>query len=106
MTEAGAPARLIAGAELHFPERAEQIMVPSADGRLPKAGDPVMHPLLLCEVLSPSSSRHDRVTKRRAFQRHEVPTYWVVDGDAEVFEIWHPGDTRHDRRRSTEGVES
>jgi Uma2 family endonuclease len=50
--------------------------------------------LLICEVLSPGSSRHDRITKRRAFQRHSVPDCWVVDGDAEAFEIWHPRDER------------
>jgi Uma2 family endonuclease len=50
--------------------------------------------LLAVEVLSPSSSRHDRITKRRFFQRHGVPEYWVVDGEAEAFEIWHPDDER------------
>jgi Uma2 family endonuclease len=23
-----------------------------------------------------------------------VPEYWVVDGEAEAIEIWHPGDDR------------
>jgi Uma2 family endonuclease len=50
--------------------------------------------LLIVETLSPGSSRHDRITKRRSFQRNRVPEYWVVDGDAEAFEIWHPGDER------------
>jgi Uma2 family endonuclease len=44
--------------------------------------------------LSPGSSRHDRITKRRAFQRQSVPEYWVIDGDAEAFEVWHPDDER------------
>ena len=50
--------------------------------------------LLLVEVLSPGSSRHDRFTKRRFFQSHGVPEYWVVDGEAEAVEIWRPGDER------------
>ena len=50
--------------------------------------------LLISETLSPGSSRHDRITKRRAFQRNGVSDYWIVDGDAEVFEVWHPADER------------
>jgi Uma2 family endonuclease len=69
-------------------------VVAAPDGRLPTTVGAGSEPLLVCEVLSPGSSRHDRVTKRRAFQRHGVAEYWVIDGDAEVFEIWHPGDER------------
>jgi Uma2 family endonuclease len=31
---------------------------------------------------------------RRAFQRNGVPDYWIVDGDAEAFEVWRPDDER------------
>jgi Uma2 family endonuclease len=58
-----------------------------------KPSEPI-RPLLICETLSPGSSRHDRLTKRRSFQRIDVPDYWIVDGDAEVFEVWHPADER------------
>lgn len=50
--------------------------------------------LLAAEVLSPSSARHDRVTKRGFFARVQVPEYWIVDIDARVFERWRPGDER------------
>ena len=54
-----------------------------------------VHALLLAvEVVSPSSSRYDRVTKRRVYQRQRVATYWVVDPDAGVVEVWHPDDDR------------
>jgi Uma2 family endonuclease len=43
--------------------------------------------LLVAEVVSPSSSRADRVVKRRAYQRHGVETYWVVDADAGLAEV-------------------
>lgn len=69
-------------------------VVPANEGRRPAAGDSRIRPLLICEVLSPGSSRHDRITKRRAFQDYGVADYWVVDGDAEAFEIWHPSDER------------
>ena len=56
-------------------------------------GNPVRKLLLAIEVLSPSSGRHDRVTKRPHYQRN-VPEYWIVDLDARVVERWRPGDTR------------
>ncbi|HEX6807870.1 MAG TPA: Uma2 family endonuclease [Gemmatimonadaceae bacterium] len=69
-------------------------VAPAVDGRFAAANEPVSHPLLICEVLSPSSARHDRITKRRAFQRRDVPEYWVVDGSAQAIEVWRPGDER------------
>jgi len=32
--------------------------------------------------------------KRRLYQRQQVATYWVVDPDARLVEVWHPGDDR------------
>ena len=46
--------------------------------------------LLAVEVLSPSSVRADRFTKRRLYQEHGVGTYWVVDADAQLVEVWTP----------------
>jgi Uma2 family endonuclease len=86
------PAELRLSADSRF--EPDLFVVPALDGRRPIADDASLHPLLVCEVLSPGSSRHDRVTKRRAFQEHSVAEYWVIDGDAEVFEIWHSGDER------------
>jgi Uma2 family endonuclease len=45
---------------------------------------------LAIEVLSPSSTRADRFTKRRLYQEQRIPRYWVVDGDARAVEIWTP----------------
>ncbi len=67
---------------------------PAIDGRMPRMKDLVTRLLLAVEVLSPSSARHDRITKRRFFQRNGVPEYWVVDGEAEAFEVWKPGNDR------------
>lgn len=50
--------------------------------------------LLAVEVISPSSARGDRLTKRRLYQRRGVATYWIVDPDARLGEVWHPEDTR------------
>jgi Uma2 family endonuclease len=50
--------------------------------------------LLAVEVLSPSSARADRVIKRRLYQEQQVGTYWVVDIEGGVVEVWHAGDER------------
>jgi Uma2 family endonuclease len=69
-------------------------IVAAVDGRRAPANDPVTSPVLICDVLSPGSARHDRITKRRAFQRHAIREYWVVDGNSEAIEVWRPGDER------------
>jgi Uma2 family endonuclease len=46
--------------------------------------------LLAAEILSPSSQRADRFTKRRLYQERAVPSYWVVDGDQRQVEVWTP----------------
>ena len=69
-------------------------VVPSVDGRRPRADIPVTSSILVVEVLSPGSIRHDRVTKRKHYQRGGVPEYWIVDQDAQVIERWRPADDR------------
>jgi len=49
--------------------------------------------LLAVEVLSPSSTRADRFTKRRLYQEVGVPLYWVVDADEHFVEVWTPETT-------------
>lgn len=45
---------------------------------------------LVVEVLSPSTARADRFTKRRLYQDRRVPTSWVVDADEHFVEVWTP----------------
>ena len=51
-------------------------------------------PLLVVEVLSPSTARYDRGLKRRCYQAAGVPEYWIVDIEARLIERWRPGDSR------------
>ena len=51
-------------------------------------------PLLVVEVLSPSTARYDRGLKRRSYQKAGVPEYWIVDVEARLIERWRPGDSR------------
>jgi len=53
----------------------------------------MQHLLLAVEVLSPSSLRADRFTKRRLYQEVCVPFYWVVDPVRHEIEVWTPDAT-------------
>jgi Uma2 family endonuclease len=45
-------------------------------------------PTLAVEIISPSSPRIDRVTKRELYQQYRVPYYWIVDPDARSIEAY------------------
>lgn len=46
--------------------------------------------LLAVEVLSPSTARADRFTKRRLYQEVGVSAYWIVDTERRCVEVWTP----------------
>ena len=46
--------------------------------------------VLVAEVLSPSTARHDREQKRRLYQEHGVGAIWLVDADRRQVEVWTP----------------
>ena len=58
------------------------------DGRRPDEWSDIGIPLLIAEVLSPSTARADRFTKRIRYQRSGVPTYWIVHPEARMVEVW------------------
>ncbi len=68
-------------------------VVPAVLGKLPETVEAAGGPLLVIEILSPSTARYDRVKKRPVYQRQGVE-YWIVDIDARVIERWMPDDTR------------
>lgn len=53
------------------------------------AGIRTLH--LAVEVLSPSSVRADRFTKRVLYQQQGVAACWVVDIEQALIEVWTPG---------------
>lgn len=80
--------------EPEFITQPDVFVVPMAEWRrVTVEGNPIRQLLLAVEILSPSSSRHDRVRKRPHYQRH-VPLYWIVDLDARLVERWAPADDR------------
>ena len=68
------------------------LVVPA--GELRRHSDIVRRLLLAVETVSPSSARHDRVTKRPHYQRHRVSQYWIVDDVSRTIERWTPDDER------------
>ena len=69
-------------------------VVPFVDGRAPTEMEAGALLLLAVEVLSPSTARTDRLTKRELYLEQSVPEYWILDVDARLVERWRPGDTR------------
>jgi Uma2 family endonuclease len=45
-------------------------------------------PLLVVEVLSDSTRRRDLGKKREAYLRLKIPTYWIVDCEAQSVLVW------------------
>ena len=45
-------------------------------------------PTLAVEILSPSTARIDRHTKKQLFERYGVPYYWIVDADARAIDVY------------------
>jgi Uma2 family endonuclease len=59
---------------------------------LPNETPLLVRPDWICEILSPSNTRHDLVKKLRVYQRCQVPHYWVVDPMNEMLTVhrWAP----------------
>ncbi len=88
----------IAPQDVEFDDRnmvePDLFVVPLVNGAKPLEWADVRRLLLAVEVLSPSTARHDRFTKRRLYQERDVPEYWCVDVNARMVERWRPGDDR------------
>jgi Uma2 family endonuclease len=69
-------------------------LVPFVDGRRIQEEQQYTQLVLAIEVLSPSTARYDRVTKRRVFLEQGVAEYWIVDPDGRTVERWRQGEER------------
>ncbi len=65
-------------------------VLPLIDGREPTSWADAGRPILVVEVLSPTTAHADRVRKRAIYQSERVPEYWIVDADARLIERWRP----------------
>lgn len=89
---------VIAPADVQYDDRTvvepDIFVAPVLEGRRARSYADLGGLLLAVEVISPSSARADRITKRRLYQRERVPEYWIVDLDARVVERWRPDEDR------------
>ena len=69
-------------------------VMPGPRGRAPERWEELGLPLLVVEVLSPSTALNDRQIKRKLFQHLGIAEYWIVDPDARQIERWRPDDVR------------
>lgn len=74
---------------------AHNIVRPDLSGwRRPRLPDPWdtrpidVVPDWICEVLSPSTEKLDRVRKQQLYARHGVPYYWIVNPEARTLEAY------------------
>ncbi|HEV8125010.1 MAG TPA: Uma2 family endonuclease [Gemmatimonadales bacterium] len=93
----GGAEALFSPADIEFDSRTlvqpDLFVVPLPDGRKFHSWRDITTLLLAIEVLSPSTARQDRLTKRRLYQRRGIE-YWIVDLDARLVERWRQGDER------------
>jgi Uma2 family endonuclease len=62
-------------------------------------------PSIVAEIISPSTSARDTVTKRNLYAQHGVPEYWLVDPLARQVTIYsHPEDGKYQVEQSAEDV--
>ena len=96
---------MISPADIEFSQhrvlQPDVFVVPLNDGRLIKSWKEVTALLLSAEVISPSTARAVRGKKRIIVQDEDVPEYWIVDLDAQIFERWRPDDDRPEILRET-----
>ena len=64
--------------------------------RRPRRWEEFPIPILVVEILSPSSTKTDRNEKRLAYLNAGVEECWIVDLDAHVVERWRRGFTEAD----------
>lgn len=80
--------------EVEIQLETHEVYVPDLAGWRPEpvsqrpTGRPVLlRPDWVCEILSPSTARHDQVTKQRTFHRCGVGHCWIVDPEREVLVV-------------------
>lgn len=78
--------------QIHF---SEEVIVPDLAGwkknRLPKLPESTHFeqiPDWVCEILSPSTARYDRISKLRIYAENGVPHYWILDPVSQTLEVF------------------
>jgi Uma2 family endonuclease len=82
------------------------MVIPGAEADLHGAWQDLPRPILIIEILSPTTRRRDLMAKRHLYVRERIPTYWIVDEETRSIRTvqprredvlatesltWHPG---------------
>ena len=91
--------RILNEPELHL---GPDVLVPDIAGwrreRLPALPDTAwfeLAPDWVCEILSPSTARVDRVVKMPIYARERIPHLWLVDPELKTLEVYSLNDEGH-----------
>jgi Uma2 family endonuclease len=76
------------------PVEPDLVVLPLVDGTPAASVEAAGLPLLVVEVVSPTTARADRFLKRVIYQRAGVPEYWIVDMNARCVDRWRHEDER------------
>ncbi|MCI0399129.1 MAG: Uma2 family endonuclease [Chloroflexi bacterium] len=81
------PLDLVLG-ELAAPVQPDLVFVSAAQRHIVKEHSIEGVPDLVIEILSPSSIRHDRITKFGIYEAAGIPEYWIVNPKTRTVEIY------------------
>jgi len=70
------------------------LVLPRTSDRRPRSWAEAGLPILVVEVISPSSRSRDRIVKRPRYQRAGIAEYWIVDIESRLVEHWTQADER------------
>jgi Uma2 family endonuclease len=66
------------------------MVIPGAEAELHGAWQDLPRPILVVEILSPTTRRRDLMAKRHLYVRERIPTYWIVDEEARSIRTVQP----------------
>ena len=70
------------------------LVLPRTSDHRPRSWAEAGLPILVVEVISPSSRSRDRIIKRPRYQRAGIAEYWIVDIESRLVERWTQDDER------------
>jgi len=86
---------IVAEPELHFGNRDHRTLVPDLAGwrreRMPVIDAAARYPVVpdwVCEILSPSTARTDRMLKMRIYAEVGIPHLWIADPVTRTLEVY------------------
>jgi Uma2 family endonuclease len=69
----------------------DHMVIPGAVTEMVGSWQNLPRPILVVEILSPTTMRRDLVAKRHLYVRERIPTYWIVDEETRSIRAIQPG---------------